>query len=135
MRVLQLGLFTLQLLLSQSQRKEVVISDGSGHITTSVERLSGDEAMIKTDDGSSGHVTTNVERLLRSGNAAIDKTESKRRLRRRRQRLVKWCDSRMKAKEIDNDIEWKKIIGATVLVLGLVHFLYFYHTVCNRMEE
>ena len=37
--------------------------------------------------------------------------------------------------EIVDEIEWKKIIGATVLVLGLIHLLYFWHPVCNRDER
>ena len=65
----------------------------------------------------------------------MDKKERKRFLRRRKQRLVKWCESRMRAKEIDSEVDWKKIIGATVLVLGLVHVLYFCHPVCYRGVE
>ena len=105
MNVLQLVLFSLLLLslyCSESQKREKAISDGSGHITTSVS-CSG-----KMDD----------------------KTLRRRCFRRRR--MVKWCDSRMKAKEIDDEASWNKIVAATVFVLGLVHFLYFFHPVCYR---
>ena len=108
-----LVLFTLLLLFShftESQgREEEQIYDGSGHVT-------------------------NVERLLSSGKVAKH-NKGRRRYLRRRQRMVKWCASSKKAKEIDCDVEWKKIIGATVLVLGLVHILYFWHPVCNQDER
>ena len=84
------------------------------------------------DDGSG--LVTSVERLLSSGNIATYKKDRRRYLRRR-QRMVKWCASRKKAKEIDCEVEWKKIIGATVIVLGLVHILYFWHPVCNQDER
>ena len=112
MKLLDLVLLTLPLLshyCSESQRSEVAIYDGSGHIPISVEQL--------------------------SGNGAMDKKARKRCFRRRKQRLVKWCESRMKAKEIDSEVEWKKIIGATVFVLGLVHVLFFCHPVCHRIKE
>ena len=111
MAVLQLVLFTLLLFshnCAESERREMTISDGSGHITS-------------------------VEHLSRSGNAATYKKGRMRCLRRRRQRLVKSCDSRMKAKEIDSEVEWKKIIGAAVVVIGLVHGVYFCHPVSYRM--
>ena len=111
MRVLQLVLFALQLLLShyctQSQRSKELISDGSGHIS-------------------------NVERHLGSGNVATYKKGRKRYLLRRK-RMDKWCASQMKAMDIDIKVEWKKIIGATVFVLGFVHLLYFY--LCNLNER
>ena len=106
-------MFILLLLFShytESQRKEEgAIFDGSEHVT-------------------------NVERLLSSGNIATHNI-GRRRYLRRRQRMVKWCSSRKKAKEIDCEVEWKKIIGVTVFVLGLVHLLYFWHPVCNRDER
>ena len=107
-----LVLFTLLLFshYTESQRREEEpISDGSGHVT-------------------------NVEMLSSSGNIATYKKDRRRYLRRR-QRMVKWCSSRKKAKEIDCEVEWKKIIGVTVFVLGLVHLLYFWHPVCNRDER
>ena len=115
---------------TESQRTKVSISKGPGQIPASVEQLSGNAA--KTD-GSSGQIPATVER--QSGKAAMDKKARKRFLRRRKQRLVKWCESRMRAKEIDSEVDWKKIIGATVLVLGLVHVLYFCHPVCYRGVE
>ena len=108
-----LVLFTLLLLFShftESQRREEEqIYDGSGHVT-------------------------NVERLLSSVKVAMH-NKGRRRYLRRRQRMVKWCASREKAKEIDCEVEWKKIICVTVFVLGLVHLLFFWHPVCNQDER
>ena len=41
----------------------------------------------------------------------------------------------MKAKEIDREAGWKKIIGATAFLLGIVHLLYFCHPLCNHDEN
>ena len=62
--------------------------------------------------------SSSFERLLRSGNIA-------RQDGRRRRFMVRWCSSRMKAKKIDNEMEWKKIIGATVFVLIVINSLIF----------
>ena len=97
-----------------------------GHYTESQRREE------KAFSDGTGHVK-NEERLLSSGNIATHNV-GRRRYLRRRQRMVKWCSSRKKAKEIDCEVEWKKIIGATVLVLGLVHILYFWHPACNQDE-
>ena len=98
MNVLQLVLFSLLLLslyCSESQKREKAIFDGSGHITTSVS-CSG-----KMDD----------------------KTLRRRCFRRRR--MVKWCDSRMKAKEIDDEAGLNNIVASSVFVLCLIFVLEF----------
>ena len=56
------------------------------------------------------------------------------RLLRRRQRCVKWCTARMKAKEIDK-VDWKKMFAGTVFIIGLVHIVYFCHPVCHPDRE
>ena len=53
------------------------------------------------------------------------------RLLRRRQRCVKWCTARMKAKEIDK-VDWKKMFAGTVFIIGLVHIVYFCHPICHQ---
>ena len=77
--------------------------------------------------------SSSLETLLRSGNIARHQNGRRRRFMRR-QMVVRWCSSRMKAKKIDNEMEWKKIIGATVFVLVVVHFLYFC-TILFAMKE
>ena len=52
------------------------------------------------------------------------------RMWRGKQRCVKWCAARIKAKEID-EVDWKKVIACTVLMVGVVHIVYFCHPVCH----
>ena len=117
-------LFTLQLLFSHyctesSQGGEGLIVAGSGQISS-----------VESVAGSAGHISS-VERHPDSGNFARYKSGRKRHFRRI-EKMVMWCTSKTKAKEIDTVVGWKKIIGATVFVLvlvvvvGLVHVLYFY---------
>ena len=94
---------------SKSERSKELIADGPRHFSS-------------------------LERLSRSGKVATHQTCRTRRFRRRR-RMLRWCSSRMKAKKIDSEMELKKIIGATVFVLVVVHSLYFCHPVCHRGEE
>ena len=63
--------------------------------------------------------SSSLERLLRSENIARHQNG------RRRRFMVRWCSSRMKAKKIDNEMESKKIIGATVFVLIVINSLIF----------
>ena len=128
-----LVLFTLQLLFSQYcteyQGREGLIVDGSGHIS-SVESVPGSGNIARLIPNGSGDISS-VERHLDSGNFARYKKGRMRHFRRI-EKMVKWCTSKTKAKEIDNAVGWKKIIGASVFVLvlvvvvGLVHVLYFY---------
>ena len=53
----------------------------------------------------------------------------KRSLRTRKLSCMKWCASKMKAKEID-EMDWIKIIAGTILVLGLVHLAFFFVLSC-----
>ena len=119
-----LVLFTLQLLFSHycnesSQGGEELIPNGSGHISSA-----------ESVAGSAGHITS-VERHPDSENFARYKKDRMRHFRRI-EKMVKWCASKIKAKEIVSAVGWKKIIGAFVLVfvlvvvVGLVHVLYFY---------
>ena len=107
-------LFTLQLLFSQHctepQRSGELIADGSGSILS-------------------------LERVLDSGKIARCKKGRERYFRRRERMMARWCFSRMKAKEIDREAGWKKIIGATAFLLGIVHLLYFCHPLCNHDEN
>ena len=100
MNILVLFLLLLFSQFSDSQRKEEMVTDGSGHV------------MI-------------VERVPRSQDAATYNNKNRKRYLRRRERMLKWCSSRVKAKTIDNKVEWEKIVGVTVVLLGIVHVVYF----------
>ena len=88
----------------------------------------------KTGDPDAGQLSSlrqlNMSRLqdLRS----FDARNWKRQLRR--QSLLRWCDSKRRADEIDHGLEWKKIISLTILVVALVHLVFFCHPSCNRMH-
>ena len=99
-----------------------MIVDGSGHIS-SVESVPGSGNSARLIPNGSGDISS-VERHLDSGNFA--------RYKKGRMRHFRRIEKMVKAKEIDTVVGWKKIIGATVFVLvlvvvvGLVHVLYFY---------
>ena len=98
-------------LLTASQRQEMVMPNEPG-LQPNVETLTS---------------SRKIPTLGRNG-------RWKRSLRTRKLSCMKWCASKMKAKEID-EVDWIKIIAGTILVLGLVHIAYFYHPVCRTYRD
>ena len=112
-KVLLLFSIIAHLLLTESQRQgTTVISDESE----------------EEHPGPSMETATKSKRIPRASG------QGRCRLLRRRQRCVKWCTARMKAKEIDR-VDWKKMFAGTAFIIGLVHIVYFCHPVCHPDRE
>ena len=85
-------------------------------------------------DESEQQLGPSVEIFIRSKRSPRARGKGRCRLLRRRQRCVKWCTARMKAKEIDK-VDWKKMFAGTVFIIGLAHIVYFCHPVCHPERE
>ena len=92
------------------------------------------QATAVISDESEQQLELSMETATRSKRTPRARGRGRCRLLRRRQRCVKWCTARMKAKEIDR-VDWKKMFAATVFIIGLVHIVYFCHPVCHPDRE
>ena len=92
------------------------------------------QATAVISDESEQQLGPSVEIPTRSKGTPRARGRGRCRLLRRRQRCVKWCTARMKAKEIDK-VDWKKMFAGTVVIIGLVHIVYFCHPVCHSDKE
>ena len=112
-KVLLLFLIIAPLLLTESQRQATTVI---------------------SDESEEEHPEPSMETVTRSKRTPRARERGRCRLLRRRKRCVKWCTAREKAKEIDR-VDWKKMLAGTVVIVGLVHIVYFCHPVCHTDKE